>query len=398
MRLNLARTGLAVLLILSGGLGAGAQPKTPAGAPYFPPRGEWQRRTPEQAGLNAAALAAAIEYARANENPAPRDQALAQAQSFGAAEPHDAIIGPMSERGAMNGLVVYKGSVVAEWGDTQHVEMTHSVTKTFLTTVTGLAWREGLIRDVNDRVRGYMPPFVDLFEAPHNQPITWDHLLRQTSDWQGTLWGKPDWADRPEGKPSEWSNRKLYEPGEHYKYNDVRVNVLALATLHVWRRPLPAVLREEVMNPIGASSTWRWLGYENSWIDLDGAKVQSVSGGGHWGGGMFISAWDMARFGYLFLRGGRWKDRQIVPENWIAMARTPGRANPEYGYANWFLNPGRKPLPAAPESSVTFRGNGQNIIYLDGDNDLVVVVRWIANGPPLNEFIGKVLGALPARP
>ena len=103
--------------------------------------------------------------------------------------------------------------------------------------------------------------------------------------------------------------------------------MLALAALHVWRRPLPEVLREEVMEPIGASTTWRWHGYDNSWIDLDGRKVQSMTGGGHWGGGMFINAWDMARFGYLFLRNGKWKDRQIVPEKWIEMARTPGPAN-----------------------------------------------------------------------
>ncbi len=154
-----------------------------------------------------------------------------------------------------------------------------------------------------------MPAGVDLFEAPKNQPIRWDHLLRQTSDWQGTLWGKPDWADRPEGEPAMWPNRKLYEPGTRWKYNDVRVNVLALALLHVWRRPLPDVLREEIMEPIGASSTWRWHGYENSWIELDGRRVQSVAGGGHWGGGMFINAYDMARFGYLFLRNGRWNGR-----------------------------------------------------------------------------------------
>jgi CubicO group peptidase (beta-lactamase class C family) len=207
------------------------------------------------------------------------------------------------------------------------------------------------------------------------------------------LWGKPDWADRPEGKPEEWANRQLHTPGTRYKYNDVRVNVLALSALHVWRRPLPEILREEVMNPIGASNTWRWHGYENSWIDLDGQKMQSVTGGGHWGGGMFISARDMARFGYLFLRQGRWKDRQIVSEKWIQMARTPGPANQEYGYMNWFLNTARKPLPSAPESSVTFRGNGQNIIYIDWDNDLVVVVRWIGSGPALNEFLGRILRA-----
>ena len=398
MKPSLVRAIALGLLTLSALPGASAQPRAQSVGPYFPPRGEWQRRTPGQAGLDPSALSAAVEYAQANENRAPRDQAIGQAQSFGDSEPYDAIIGPMSERGPMSGLVIYKGNLVAEWGDTARVEMTHSVTKTFLTTVTGLAFREGLIRDVNDIVRGYMPPFVDLFEAPHNQPITWDHLLRQTSDWQGTLWSKPDWADRPEGKASEWSNRKLYPPGERYKYNDVRINVLALATLHVWRRPLPDILREEVMNPIGASTTWRWHGYDNAWIELDGAKVQSVSGGGHWGGGMFISAMDMARFGYLFLRGGQWNGRRIVPEKWIAMARTPGTANPEYGYANWFLNTGRKPLPSAPESSVTFRGNGQNIIYIDVENDLVVVVRWIANGGPLNEFISKVLAALPPRP
>ena len=299
----------------------------------------------------------------------------------------------MKVRAALNGVIVHRGYVVAEWGDTNSVDMTHSVAKTFLTTVVGLAVQKGLIRDVGDKVRGYMPAGVDLFEAPHNQPITWDHLLRQTSDWQGTLWGKPDWADRPEGKPDEWAKRKLYPPGTRYKYNDVRVNVLALAALHVLRRPLPEVLREEIMDPIGASSTWRWHGYENSWIELDGTKVQSVTGGGHYGGGMFINAWDLARFGYLFLRNGKWKERQIVAEKWIQMARTPGSANPEYGHANWFLNPARKVLAAAPESSVTFRGAGQNIVYVDWDNDLVIVVRWIRSVPALNEFIAKVLAA-----
>jgi len=392
-----APRALAALLVLGCAAVAGAQSGARTEAPYFPPAGEWERRAPEASGIDAAALRDAVAFAQANENQSPRDQAIGQAQSFGATEPYDLIIGPMSTRGPMSGVIVYRGRVVAEWGDTAHVEMTHSVTKTFLSTVVGLAYRDGLIRDLNERVAASMPPFVDLFDAPHNQPITWDHLLRQTSDWQGTLWGKPDWADRPEGERGGWSSRALHAPGERYKYNDVRVNVLALAALQVWRRPLPGVLRDEVMNPIGASSTWRWFGYDNSWVEIDGVKVQSVTGGGHWGGGMFISAMDMARFGYLFLRGGRWKDRQIVPEEWIAMARTPGAANAEYGYCNWFLNTARRPLPSAPESSVTFQGNGRNIIYLDWDNDLEIVVRWIANGPVLDQFIGKVLAALPAR-
>ena len=245
------------------------------------------------------------------------------ATTFGR-EPFDTPIGPVQPRAALNGLILRHGYIVAEWGETTKVDMTFSVTKSFLSTVVGLAWQKGLIKDVNDRVRDYVPG-TGLFDAPHNQAITWEHLLRQTSDWQGTLWGKPDWADRPEGQtPADWPNRKLYDPGTHYKYNDVRVNVLALAALHVIRKPLPQVLREEIMDPIGASATWRWYGYDNAWIDLDGQKMQSMTGGGHWGGGMFISARDMARFGYLFLRNGKWKDKQLVSPKWIEMARTPG--------------------------------------------------------------------------
>ena len=380
------RIACAVLLAFALLSGAAAQT-------YYPDRGDWQRRAPREAGLNAAALDEAVAFAVASETANPRDQALTQAQTFGKREPFAEIIGPMQERGAPSGVIVRRGYVVAEWGDTKRVDMTHSVSKTFLSTVVGIAWQKGVIRDVHERVHDSMPPGVTLFEPEHNRAITWDHLLRQTSDWQGALWGKPDWADRPEGKPDEWASRKLHAPGTRYKYNDVRVNVLALAALHVVRRPLPEVLREEVMEPIDASRAWRWHGYENSWIDLDGRRIQSVSGGGHWGGGMFIDAEDMARLGYLFLRMGRWKERQIVSEKWIQLARTPGAANPQYGYMNWYLNTGRKSLPAAPESSVTFRGAGQNVIYVDWENDLVVVVRWI-EGTALNEFISKVLAAV----
>jgi CubicO group peptidase (beta-lactamase class C family) len=157
------------------------------------------------------------------------------------------------------------------------------------------------------------------------------------------------------------------------------------------------------MEPIGASSTWRWHGYRNSWVELDGQKVQSVTGGGHWGGGMHINAWDMARFGYLFLRNGVWKDERILSEKWIQSARTPG-VNPSYGFMNWFLNypyqgedgARKKSLPAAPDSAITFRGAGANIIYIDWENDLVVVVRWIGDGLP--DFIGKVLGSIQSAP
>jgi CubicO group peptidase (beta-lactamase class C family) len=392
---------LALTLCVSLAAAASAQKAKSATTPapaakatvYFPPRGDWQKQTPEAVGMDRAKLDQAIAYAIANENPATHDLAEDRALQY-SREPFDSALGPIRPRAALNGIIIRHGAVIAEWGDTQRVDMTFSVSKTFLSTVVGLAYERGLIRDLHDRVVDYMPT-PELFDTPHNAAITWDDMLRQTSNWHGTLWGKPDWADRPVGeKPSDYPHPPEYEPGTHYKYNDVRVNVLALATLHVWRKPLPQVLREEVMDPIGASTQWRWYGYDNSWIELDGQRMQSVSGGGHWGGGMFISARDMARFGYLFLHNGKWKDRQIVSEKWIALARTPGKANPNYGFMNWMLNTARKPLPHAPESAVYFEGNGANIIYLDWEHDLVVVVRWIRGGGALDTFIGQVLDAI----
>jgi len=363
---------------------------------YYPPRGSWAEASPQALKVDAQKLAAAVNYAITSENTASKDQAIVQATTFGAREPYDQIIGPMGVRAAANGLIVYKGKLIARWGDIDSVDMTHSIAKTFLTTVTGLAWQQGLISDLQDKVGPYMPHGTALYDGKHNSQIRWDHLLRQTSDWQGTLWGKPDWADRPESKiPAEWPQRPLRTPGTYYKYNDVRINLLALSTLYVWRKPLPEVLNEHIMQPIGASSTWRWYGYDNSWIELDGTRVQSVSGGGHWGGGIFINAWDLARFGYLFLRDGQWQGKQLVSQDWITQARAGGSANPEYGFANWFLNPGRKALPNAPQTAVTFQGAGRNVIYIDQENDLLIVTRWIANGDELNQLVGKVLAALP---
>ena len=162
--------------------------------------------------------------------------------------------------------------------------------------------------------------------------------------------------------------------------------MLALAALNVWRRPLPQVLKENLMDEIGASNTWRWMGYENSWVVIDGAIMQSVSGGGHWGGGMFISALDMARFGLLTARGGKWRDKQVLSAEFVRQAKTPTTAQPTYGFMNWFLNTDRKYYPSAPASAFVHVGNGTNIIYIDPDNDLVIVARWIENGK-IDEFI-----------
>jgi len=381
-------------------------------AQYTPPSGSWERRTPQQSNLDPAKLKEAVDFAIASESKAPRDLQLAHFQTFGR-EPYGEPIGQFKERGDATGVIIRNGYIVAEWGEPTRVDMTFSVTKSFLSTTVGLAFDRKLIRSLQDKAadyaaptQGYKPgekfdapenlgrsPFIDLFATEHNKKVTWEHLLRQTSDWEGTLWGKPEWADRPDRDNSTWLTRARKEPGTAYEYNDVRVNVLALATLNVWRKPLPEVLKENVMDEIGASNTWRWYGYENSFVVIDGRIIQSVSGGGHWGGGMFINAYDMARYGLLAARNGKWGNRQLLSAEFIRQAKTPTSVQPTYGFMNWFLNTDKKLYANAPASAFVHVGNGTNIIYIDPDNDLVIVARWIENSK-IDAFLAKVTASV----
>lgn len=355
---------------------------------YFPPRGDWARISPADAGFNPQRLAAAVSLAQKNTVLEPMDLGEAIRNSYTDREPDYRVLGPTGMRSQGSGVIISGGHILAEWGDTSQPEMTFSVVKSYLSTLVGLAWRDGLIprmdQPVNELVRG------PLFESDHNRKVTWHHLLNQTSDWSGELWEVHDWADRPLGdNPELWPNRELHEPGTHFKYNDVRVNLLAYSLLEVVREPLPVVLRREIMDPIGASPTWRWHGYENSWVTLDAQRIQSVSGGGHFGGGLFISTLDHARFGLLFLRQGRWAGEQIVPKTWLKMAREPTAAKTDYGYL-WWLNTDQARIPAAPESIYFAAGYGGNYIYIDEENDLVVVLRWV---PEWEEVITAILEA-----
>jgi CubicO group peptidase (beta-lactamase class C family) len=369
----------------------------------------WERRAPEEMGFDPARLQAAVQFSIASESASPRDLELNHQMTFGR-EPHGEAVGPFSDRGPQTGLIVKDGYIVAEWGDPARVDQTFSVAKTFLSTTAGLAYDRGLIRSLGDLVRDYMPPIVLadgdgepgdqggrrpklLFESEQNRKITWDHLLRQTSDWEGTLWGKPEWADRPSQDATTWVTRARNEPGTVFEYNDTRVNLLALALTAVWRRPLADVLHEHVMGPIGASTTWQWHGYDNSWINMNGHQVQVVSGGSHWGGGMFINAYDQARLGLLALHRGVWNGERIVSEEWIRTSTTPGAANDAYGFMNYYLNAGDAGYENAPEASWQFLGAGSNVVYVDPVNDLVIVSRWI-RGNRMNELVGMVLDAM----
>ena len=355
---------------------------------YYP-GSVWKAKKPSKLNMNAALLDSAVRFALKNDSKTKYNLREAILSSY-KNEPGFKIAGPVQDRGKPAGMIIRKGYIVAQWGDINRIDMTFSTTKSYLSTVAGLAIDQGLIRSVNDPVINYISG--ETFQGDHNSKITWSHLLTQSSDWSGCLFGVCDWADRPPKytNAEELKTRKFLEPGTNFEYNDVRVNLLAYSLLKVWKKPLPLILKEKIMDPIGASDSWKWYGYENSKVDIDGTMIESVSGGGHFGGGLFINTQDHARFGLLFLRNGKWNDQQLISKEWVEALQQPSAANKSYGFMWWLNADGR--YQDVPSNIYTADGFGGNFIVIDKDRDMVMVTRWLEPSK-LGEFIKMVIAA-----
>ncbi len=361
-----------------------------------PPHGApWPELMADQAGMNWMWLEEAARFATENETPWPYDLRQHLEGGFFEPAPFNEILGPIRPRGEPNGLVLRGGSKVVSWGDTQQVDFTFSAAKSYLSMLAGIAFMDGLIRDLDEPVRRTVDDGG--FESSQNAGITWRHLLQNTSEWEGTLFGKSDIIDRNrnlavEGKGRKGDARPLHRPGEFWEYNDVRVNRLSLSLLRLFRRPLPEVFAERIMDPIGASSDWSWHGYRTSGVEIDGRTIESVAGGTHWGGGMLIHAEDQARIGLLMLRRGEWNGKRILSEDWIAQSLRPCPLKPVYGYL-WWLNTGHGRYKSASENSFFASGAGGNLTWVDPERDLVAVMRWL-DPTAADTFIRLIMQAM----
>jgi CubicO group peptidase (beta-lactamase class C family) len=290
------------------------------------------------------------------------------------------------------------GEKVCEWGEPHRADLTFSIAKTYLAMLTGVAHDKGLLPDVHEPVHRRVKGIG--FEDAHNAQVTWLHLLQQTSEWEGHCFGIPDQVDRyrhlqyqptpPVGKKGD--ARPLQTPGTYWEYNDVRINQLSLALLYLFRRPLPEVFRETIADPCGVSHNWKWEGYHNSWVEIDGQRMQSVPGGTHWGGGISISSTDQALIGQMLLNGGRVGNRQVLSQAWVRIMHTPCDIANWYGMLVW-LNTQRCICKDASESSYFLIGAGASFVWINPEFDMVAVVRWI-EGAHFNGFCKRVSQAL----
>jgi CubicO group peptidase (beta-lactamase class C family) len=339
-------------------------------------------------------MAQAITLAQAHETPWPRDPA-GPAPEGGAPwgvhqddpPPYNRLRGPVHARGPQSGVIWRGGREIAAWGEPARADLTFSVAKTYLALLAGLAQAEGLLPDEHAPVADRLPAIG--FDSAHNRPITWAQLLQQTSEWEGSCFGLPDTVDRwrkvahdprPAGGPKGGA-RPLQAPGSYWEYNDVRINQLSLALLHLFGRPLPDVFLERILRPLGGGDGFAWRGYDDAWVELPGAdgrprRVQSVPGGTHWGAGVSISAHDQARLGQFLLDGGCIDGHPVLAPGWADRMRQPCPIAPFYGRLLW-LNPGAAAYPFASAQSVFMQGAGGHVVWLEPAHDAVVVLRWL---------------------
>jgi CubicO group peptidase (beta-lactamase class C family) len=342
----------------------------------------------------------AIEFARSHEVTWTRDP-VAEPERWGVHHddppPFNRLRGPVHARGGVSGVIWLRGEEAAAWGEPDRADLTFSVAKTYLGLLAGIAHARGLL-DPAGRVCEQLPGIG--FDSARNRSIRWEHLLTQTSEWEGTCFGMPDQVEHyrrvaHDPKPvvgKKGEKRPLNLPGTYWEYNDVRINQLALALLHLFRRPLPEVFVESVLAPVGGGSNFRWEGYDDAWVEIDGQRMQSVPGGTHWGAGVSIGARDQARIAQLLLDEGVHQGRELVPREWVRRMQEPCAIAPFYGLLTW-LNRDRQIFPDASRSSWFMMGAGGNYVWIDPDHAMVAVVRWIG-AAHAGGFVSRVTRAL----
>jgi CubicO group peptidase (beta-lactamase class C family) len=240
------------------------------------PDSKWEQVTPEQVGMDANILGKARDYALTGDG---------------------------------SGCITRHGRLVMQWGDQKHRYDLKSSTKAIGVTAVGLALKDGKIKSIQNQAKKYHSslgiPLQSNAETGWLDKITLFHLATQTAGF-----------DKNGGY-----TELLFKPGTKWSYSDGGPNWLAECVTLAYGQDLNTLMFERVFNPIGISPsdlTWRNNSYRPK--EINGITRREF------GSGISANVDAMARIGYLYLRHGRWRDKQIIPSSFVDMARTVPKA------------------------------------------------------------------------
>lgn len=262
-------------------------------------------------------------------------------------------------------VIVKSGVVVYEWGETDKKYMTHSIRKSFLSALYGNYVRNGTIdldRTVDELGLNDEPPLSETELAATLR----DCIKARSGIYHPALYES---AKMKALKPE----RHTQKPGTHWYYNNWDFNAAGTAFEKLTGSKIFEAIEEEIAIPIQmedftASDGWYVTGEESV----------------HPAYPFVITAHDMARFGLLMMRKGRWKDTQVIPADWVAESTAYHSdaslyESDGYGYMWWVAHHHNKyphlPGLPLPEGSYSARGAGGHYILVIPEYDLVVVHR-----------------------
>lgn len=245
-----------------------------------------------------------------------------------------------------------------------------SVTKSVVALVTGIAIERGLIAGVNEPLAAFFPEHAQGANANALQRVRLRHLLTLSTgfDRQG-LDANTDYPDftgklyAPGLLAHALSRRLLEPPGTRFYYSNMEAHLVAVALARRAGMPLADFAREALFAPLGIEGA-EWAAGQDG--VPDGAA------------GLRLSPTDLLRIGQMMRAGGRWQERQVVPQAFVREATSrqgdsdlPPRGPKElwgYGYLWWLAS-----TPGDNLRAYYAAGYGGQFLYVVPDLDLVIV-------------------------
>ena len=285
-----------------------------------------------------------------------------------AAVPPEGVEDWIKARNVTSLVVLKDGKIVAEnyFLDTKadDLRISWSVAKSFLSALFGIVMAEGDIESLDDPVTKYAPSLA----GSAYDGVTIRNVLNMAS---GVRFNE-DYLDfnsdiNRMGRVLAlgWSmdgfaagiTERQFEPGKTWQYVSIDTHVIGMIIRGATGRSISELLEEKIIGPMGFQKAPYYV--------TDGDGIAFVLGG------LNVTTRDYARFGQMFLNGGRWNGKQIVPEDWVNASTQPSAPTAaghiEYGY-QWWVPVG------APEGEFMARGIYGQYIYVNRPQGVVIAV------------------------
>jgi CubicO group peptidase (beta-lactamase class C family) len=268
-----------------------------------------------------------------------------------------------------------------------------SVTKSLISALIGIAIDHGFIEGVHQSVLAFFPEYVPGAQDHLKRQMTIKHLLTMTAGFQwrtGARLHEP-YANRLR-RSRDWAAFILGLPVQErsfgtFQYNSGVSHLLSVIITRSTGRCAQEFAAKHLFGLIGMDlppTTQHTYSQEDVFRNTSGGWPKDPQGNSIGGWGLYLKPRDMARFGYLYLNGGRWDGEQIVSKQWVEDSTLPH--TPGYGYQWWLQDVNGVVVFSAG-------GYGGQHIYCIPEKDIVVVVasnpgsRWRERWPLLEAFV-----------